>query len=95
MSIPNFPDAVTFWHGPTRWVYTCNLNRGIYEVTARTDLPETSETVSWGQDASPDEFIGLYKVSIVRAILRNSMYTKLEHRNLRQSFKRFLVKLGK
>ncbi|KOC08448.1 putative zeaxanthin epoxidase [Aspergillus flavus AF70] len=61
LSIPNFPDAVTFWHGPTRWVYTCNLNRGIYEVTARTDLPETSETVSWGQDASPDEFIGLYK----------------------------------
>ncbi|KAE8420689.1 monooxygenase [Aspergillus pseudocaelatus] len=61
LSIPNFPDAVTFWHGPTRWVYTCNLNRGIYEVTARTDLPETSETVSWGQDASPDEFIGLYE----------------------------------
>ncbi|PIG88741.1 hypothetical protein AARAC_000507 [Aspergillus arachidicola] len=44
LSIPNFPDAVTFWHGPTRWVYTCNLNRGIYEVTARTDLPETRET---------------------------------------------------
>ncbi|KJK62592.1 hypothetical protein P875_00095223 [Aspergillus parasiticus SU-1] len=61
LSIPNFPDAVTFWHGPTRWVYTCNLNRGIYEVTARTDLPETRETVSWGQDASRDEFIGLYK----------------------------------
>ncbi|KAK6826343.1 hypothetical protein RU639_005445 [Aspergillus parasiticus] len=37
LSIPNFPDAVTFWHGPTR------------------------ETVSWGQDASRDEFIGLYK----------------------------------
>ncbi|OGM48972.1 hypothetical protein ABOM_003137 [Aspergillus bombycis] len=61
LSIPSFPDAVTFWHGPTRWVYTCNLNKGIYEVTARTDLPETRETVSWGQDASPDEFIGLYK----------------------------------
>ncbi|KAE8166062.1 monooxygenase [Aspergillus tamarii] len=61
LSIPNFPDAVTFWHGPTRWVYTCNLNRGIYEVTARTDIPETGETVSWGQDARPDEFIGLYK----------------------------------
>ncbi|KAF7594634.1 hypothetical protein BBP40_008724 [Aspergillus hancockii] len=61
LSIPNFPDAVTFWHGPTRWVYTCNLNNGIYEVTARTDLPETSETVSWGEDASPDEFRGLYK----------------------------------
>ncbi|KAB8259399.1 monooxygenase [Aspergillus pseudonomiae] len=61
LSIPNFPDAVTFWHGPTRWVYTCNLNKGIYEVTARTDLPETRQTVSWGQDASAEEFIALYK----------------------------------
>lgn len=61
LGIPDFPNAVTFWHGPTRWVYTCNLNNGIYEVTARTDIPETNETVSWGQDATPDEFLGLYK----------------------------------
>ncbi|KAE8372491.1 FAD/NAD(P)-binding domain-containing protein [Aspergillus bertholletiae] len=61
LSIPNFPDAVTFWHGPTRWVYTCNLNGGNYEITARTDLPETRKTVSWGQDARPDEFRVLYK----------------------------------
>ncbi|PWY73032.1 FAD/NAD(P)-binding domain-containing protein [Aspergillus heteromorphus CBS 117.55] len=32
LSIPNFPDAVIFWHGPKDWVYTCNLNQGIYEV---------------------------------------------------------------
>ncbi|KAE8155323.1 FAD/NAD(P)-binding domain-containing protein [Aspergillus avenaceus] len=71
LSIPNFPDAVTFWHGPTRWVYTCNLNNGIYEVTARTDVPETSQTASWGQDASTDEFVGLYKefAPIIKEVL--------------------------
>ncbi|KAF5859772.1 hypothetical protein ETB97_002435 [Aspergillus alliaceus] len=71
LGIPDFPNAVTFWHGPTRWVYTCNLNNGIYEVTARTDIPETNETVSWGQDATPDEFLGLYKefAPIIQVVL--------------------------
>ncbi|PLB54078.1 FAD/NAD(P)-binding domain-containing protein [Aspergillus steynii IBT 23096] len=61
LSIKGFHDAVTFWHGPTRWVYTCNLNNNIYEVTARTDLPEDENTVSWGQDANIDDIRDRYE----------------------------------
>ncbi|KAL2218992.1 hypothetical protein M432DRAFT_579577 [Thermoascus aurantiacus ATCC 26904] len=56
LAIPGFPDAVTFWHGPTDWVYTCNLNNGIYEITTMVDEPPTSAQASWGQEASLEEF---------------------------------------
>ncbi|KAH8432773.1 uncharacterized protein LDX57_010401 [Aspergillus melleus] len=71
LSIKGFPDAVTFWHGPTRWLYTCNLNNDIYEVTARTDLPEDGKTVSWGQDANIDDIRHRYDEfsPVVREVL--------------------------
>ncbi|GAT24923.1 monoxygenase [Aspergillus luchuensis] len=61
LSIPGIPDSVTFWHGPADRLYTCNLNNNVYEIAAR--VPQTAETapVSWGQDASVDEFSWRYK----------------------------------
>ncbi|RAO69467.1 uncharacterized protein BHQ10_005479 [Talaromyces amestolkiae] len=56
LSIPNFPDAVTFWHGPSDWVYTCNLNGGIYEITVNADETEEVAKVSWGEKATLEEF---------------------------------------
>ncbi|KAI2825435.1 hypothetical protein CBS147343_8980 [Aspergillus niger] len=61
LSIPGIPDSVTFWHGPADRLYTCNLNNNVYEIAAR--VPQTAETapVSWGQDASVEEFSWRYK----------------------------------
>ncbi|PWY82077.1 FAD/NAD(P)-binding domain-containing protein [Aspergillus heteromorphus CBS 117.55] len=61
LSIPGFPDSVTFWHGPNDRFYTCNLNNNVYEIAAR--VPQTPDTapVSWGQDASVEEFRWRYK----------------------------------
>ncbi|GAM43120.1 monoxygenase [Talaromyces pinophilus] len=56
LSIPNFPDAVTFWHGPSDWVYTCNLNGGVYEITVNADESEEVARVSWGEKATLEEF---------------------------------------
>ncbi|CRG88311.1 UNC93-like protein C922,05c [Talaromyces islandicus] len=56
LSIPNFPDAVTFWHGPTDWVYTCNLNGGKYEITVNAVEPADNARVSWGEKATLEEF---------------------------------------
>ncbi|RDW76583.1 FAD-dependent oxidoreductase [Aspergillus mulundensis] len=48
LGIEGFPDAVTFWHGPSEWVYTCNLRHGLYELTcmAGVSKPESEE---WGE----------------------------------------------
>ncbi|CAK39155.1 FAD/NAD(P)-binding domain-containing protein [Aspergillus niger] len=61
LSIPGIPDSVTFWHGPADRLYTCNLKNNVYEIAAR--VPQTAETapVSWGQDASVEEFSWRYK----------------------------------
>ncbi|KAL3494742.1 hypothetical protein BJX62DRAFT_247111 [Aspergillus germanicus] len=56
LAIPGFPDAVTFWHGPRDWVYTCNLRRGVYELTCNADVPNDEGRVSWGEEASLEEF---------------------------------------
>ncbi|EED17187.1 monoxygenase, putative [Talaromyces stipitatus ATCC 10500] len=56
LSIPNFPDAVTFWHGPSDWVYTCNLNGGIYEITVNANESADVARVSWGEQATLEEF---------------------------------------
>lgn len=63
LSIPGIPDSVTFWHGPADRLYTCNLNNNVYEIAAR--VPQTADTapVSWGQDASVEEFSWRYKVA--------------------------------
>ncbi|CEN62809.1 hypothetical protein ASPCAL09438 [Aspergillus calidoustus] len=55
-AIPGFPDAVTFWHGPRDWVYTCNLRHGVYELTCNADVPNDGGRVSWGEEASLEEF---------------------------------------
>ncbi|KAL4786124.1 hypothetical protein BJX76DRAFT_143639 [Aspergillus varians] len=56
LSIPGFPDAVTFWHGPREWVYTCNLRHGLYELTCMAGVPDNGERVSWGEKAGDEEF---------------------------------------
>ncbi|KAL2828474.1 hypothetical protein BDW59DRAFT_178843 [Aspergillus cavernicola] len=56
LSIPGFPDAVTFWHGPRDWVYTCNLKHGVYEITCNADVPANGDQVSWGEEADLGEF---------------------------------------
>ncbi|KAL4754974.1 hypothetical protein BDW72DRAFT_164783 [Aspergillus terricola var. indicus] len=48
LAINGFPDAVTFWHGPKDWVYTCNLRHGLYELTCMAGVPEP-ENSSWGE----------------------------------------------
>lgn len=62
LAIPGFPDAVTFWHGPRDWVYTCNLRRGVYELTCNADVPNDEGRVSWGEEASLGEFRRPWKV---------------------------------
>ncbi|KAJ5895276.1 hypothetical protein N7495_006967 [Penicillium taxi] len=71
LRIPNFPDAVTFWHGPQDWVYTCNLNNNIYEVTTMAAVPGEISKVSWGEEAALEEFRKPYKefAPIVQAVL--------------------------
>ncbi|KAL2820776.1 hypothetical protein BJX63DRAFT_418392 [Aspergillus granulosus] len=56
LALPGFPDAVTFWHGPRDWLYTCNLRHGAYELTCNADVPNEEGTVSWGEKASLEEF---------------------------------------
>ncbi|KAL3468722.1 hypothetical protein BJX99DRAFT_242844 [Aspergillus californicus] len=56
LAIPGFPDAVTFWHGPKDWVYTCNLRHGFYELTCMAEVPDHGDKVSWGLKASLDDF---------------------------------------
>ncbi len=62
--IPNVPDAVTFWHGPNAWLYTCRLGSNTYEITTMVTEPdETKSQVSWGQDASIDQVTPHFEVS--------------------------------
>lgn len=57
------PDAVTFWHGPSSWLYTCPLGNGQFEVTTMTSEPDLQyEKVSWGQDATVEENAKHFKV---------------------------------
>ncbi|KAH8699121.1 salicylate hydroxylase [Talaromyces proteolyticus] len=52
----NIPDAVTFWHGPNSWLYTCGLGSGKYELTSMGREPEKdADKVSWGQDATVEQ----------------------------------------
>jgi salicylate hydroxylase len=55
-SVPGVPDAVTFWHGPDAWLYTCGLGDGKFEITTNTREPASAkEKVSWGQDATIED----------------------------------------
>ncbi|TVY51379.1 Salicylate hydroxylase [Lachnellula cervina] len=66
------PDAVTFWHGPSSWLYTCPLGNGQFEVTTMTSEPDLQyEKVSWGQDATVEENAKHFKdfSPIVRAVV--------------------------
>ncbi|KAL4964574.1 FAD-dependent oxidoreductase [Aspergillus stella-maris] len=56
LAIPGFPDAVTFWHGPKDWVYTCNLRHGLLELTCMAEVPNDGDKVSWGEMATEEEF---------------------------------------
>jgi salicylate hydroxylase len=62
LAIPGFPDAVTFWHGPRDWVYTCNLRRGVHELTCNADVPNDEGRVRWEEEASLEEFRRPWKV---------------------------------
>ncbi|OJJ63585.1 hypothetical protein ASPSYDRAFT_38165 [Aspergillus sydowii CBS 593.65] len=56
LAIPGFPDAVSFWHGPGEWVYTCNLRHGMYELTCMAGVTDNGDRVSWGEKADMEEF---------------------------------------
>ncbi|KAL4945881.1 hypothetical protein BDV06DRAFT_229739 [Aspergillus oleicola] len=56
LAIPDFPDAVTFWHGPKDWVYTCNLRHGLYELTCMAGVSDGGDRVSWGEKVTEEEF---------------------------------------
>ncbi|KAL6230785.1 hypothetical protein BDW75DRAFT_234150 [Aspergillus navahoensis] len=61
LAINGFPDAVTFWHGPSNWVYTCNLRHGLYELTCMAEVPEP-ENKGWGERVvERDEFMRPWK----------------------------------
>ncbi|KIW10691.1 hypothetical protein PV08_11655 [Exophiala spinifera] len=62
-SIPDVPrDAVTFWHGPHAWLYTCPLGDNVYEITTMvTEHDESESQVSWGQEASFDQVTPHFK----------------------------------
>jgi hypothetical protein len=66
LSIPGFPDAVTFWHGPKDWVYTCNLRHGVYELTCLANVSDERKRkkVSWGEGVILEEFKRPWKVWI-------------------------------
>ncbi len=51
-TVEGVPDAVTFWHGPHSWLYTCCLGDNKFEITTNTPEPANQkENVTWGQDA--------------------------------------------
>ncbi|RDW74951.1 hypothetical protein BP6252_06093 [Coleophoma cylindrospora] len=55
-TVEGVPDAVTFWHGPSCWMYTCNLGDGKFEITTNTSEPSNEkEKVSWGQEATVED----------------------------------------
>lgn len=55
-TVAGVPDAVTFWHGPNSWLYTCPLGDNKFEITTNTPEPASEkERVSWGQDATVEE----------------------------------------
>lgn len=72
LAIPGFPDAVTFWHGPKDWVYTCNLRHGMYELTCMAGVPDNGDRVSWGEKADIEEFKTPWKVYPVSSKLFSS-----------------------
>ncbi|RAL13418.1 FAD/NAD(P)-binding domain-containing protein [Aspergillus homomorphus CBS 101889] len=61
LSVPGFPDANTFWHGPDDRLYTCNLQNNVYEIAARIRLTDDVAPVSWGQDARVQEVSNRFK----------------------------------
>ncbi|KAL4791726.1 monooxygenase [Aspergillus venezuelensis] len=75
LSIPGFPDAATFWHGPKDWVYTCNLRHGLYELTCMAGVPNDGDRVSWGEMATDEEFRRPWKDfgPMVQEILSHAM----------------------
>ncbi|KAL4899544.1 hypothetical protein BDW74DRAFT_183651 [Aspergillus multicolor] len=61
LAFDGFPDAVTFWHGPNEWVYTCNLRHGLYELTCMAAV-EKPESESWGEKVvQREEFMRPWK----------------------------------
>ncbi|TVY20503.1 Salicylate hydroxylase [Lachnellula arida] len=70
--VDGVPDAVTFWHGPNSWLYTCPLGNGQFEVTTMTSEPDLQyEKVSWGQVATVEENARHFRdfSPIVRAVV--------------------------
>lgn len=62
-TIPNVPNAVTFWQGPHSWLYTCPLGSNTYEITTMVTEPDPRESqVSWGQDATVDQVTPYFEV---------------------------------
>lgn len=62
-TIPNVPNAVTFWHGPKAWLYTCPLGDNTYEITAMVTEPDERESeVSWGKPASFEQIVPHFEV---------------------------------
>ena len=64
-TVPGIPDAVTFWHGPEAWLYTCPLGDNKFEITAMTTDPAEQaekEKVSWGQAATTKQMTDKFKV---------------------------------
>jgi salicylate hydroxylase len=61
--INGLPDAVIFWHGTdSKWVYTCPLSGGDWEVTCavRDPVPMGTERASWGRSARLEDFRAAY-----------------------------------
>lgn len=57
------PDAVTFWHGPDAWLYTCSLGDNKFEITTNAREPGSEkEKVSWGQEATIEDNAKHFKV---------------------------------
>jgi salicylate hydroxylase len=55
-TVGDVPDAVTFWHGPNSWLYTCALSDNKFEITTNTPEPlSENERVGWGKDATVEE----------------------------------------
>lgn len=44
VTVPGVPDAVTFWHGPESWLYTCNLGDPKFDITTLAQEPAEPES---------------------------------------------------
>lgn len=62
-TVAGIPNAVTFWHGPSCWMYTCRLDENKFEITTNTlESGNEKEKVSWGQEATVEDNAEHFKV---------------------------------